>query len=228
MEGDLLLKGATVAGTAGEYPRPGKNCQGFTFESTRIVDPALDGQGQGVVSAVVVCWPHSLLPAGTSTVLALTVEPASLIEELPQVGEIIWRDGLRGEGPPVANCVTVDGNTRGFCSLTGARVTFRPGEPADFLRGDANGDGAVQISDAIFALHWLFLRGSRPGCRDAADANDDGAINISDAVWVLSALFSGGPPPPAPFPACGMDLTPDELGCAAAPCLEGPALGAMP
>ncbi|MFN0058337.1 MAG: hypothetical protein ACKVX7_07750 [Planctomycetota bacterium] len=81
-----------------------------------------------------------------------------------------------------------------------------------FVRGDANGDGVVQISDGIYSLNYLFAAG--PGeCLDALDANDDGAVQISDPIYVLEYLFSAGPLPLAPFPACGGDPTLDAIGC---------------
>ncbi len=81
-----------------------------------------------------------------------------------------------------------------------------------FPRGDANGDGVVNIADASFALNWLFLGGPDPSCQDAADSNDDGLANISDASYTLNYLFTGGPPPRDPGPdTCGEDPTDDEL-----------------
>jgi hypothetical protein len=83
-----------------------------------------------------------------------------------------------------------------------------------FLRGNSNGDVAVDISDAVYTLAFLFLGGPSPSCRDAADANDDGAIDISDAVYTLAFLFLGGPAPPPPGPTVpGPDPTEDALPC---------------
>ncbi|OQC19090.1 MAG: HYR domain protein [Planctomycetes bacterium ADurb.Bin069] len=83
---------------------------------------------------------------------------------------------------------------------------------AAFRRGDANDDGSVEISDAIFILTFLFARGKAPACFDAADVNDSAAgdfsgIDIADAVYLLAYLFGGGAPPADPFDACGYDLT---------------------
>jgi len=86
-----------------------------------------------------------------------------------------------------------------------------------FSRGDCNGDGQFNIADPIFVLGYLFSNGPAPGCEDACDANDDGQINIADAIRKLAALFSGGAPPPAPFPGCGPDPTPDAISCGAYP-----------
>jgi hypothetical protein len=92
--------------------------------------------------------------------------------------------------------------------------------PPRFRRADGNGDGKVDISDAVSMLGFLFLGGPAPLCPDAADANDDGEVDISDAVSTLNFLFLGGqvPPEPGPF-ACGDDPTPSQLGaCAATMC----------
>ncbi|MBI4603485.1 MAG: hypothetical protein HY721_16155 [Planctomycetes bacterium] len=82
-----------------------------------------------------------------------------------------------------------------------------------FLRGDANGDGKVDVSDPVYILAWLFLGGPAPACEDAADADDGGQVNITDAIHALGFLFLGGQPPPPPHPAPGLDPTWDGLGC---------------
>ena len=82
-----------------------------------------------------------------------------------------------------------------------------------FVRGDANGDGSIDITDAIFTLGFLFLGGGAPPCEDAADADDRGTLEITDAVYLLNFLFSGGPEPPPPHEVEGEDPTEDLLGC---------------
>ena len=44
---------------------------------------------------------------------------------------------------------------------------------------------------------------------DAADAKDDEAISLDDAIYILFHLFKQGPLPPAPYPECGIDTTPN-------------------
>ncbi|MCA8960722.1 MAG: VCBS repeat-containing protein [Planctomycetes bacterium] len=86
--------------------------------------------------------------------------------------------------------------------------------PTEWIRGDDNQDGAVDIADAISILTRLFTPGSSDTtCRDAADVNDDGGVDISDPITLLSTIFVSAPPPPPPFPDCGSDPTPDTLGC---------------
>ncbi|MBI4605987.1 MAG: hypothetical protein HY721_28820 [Planctomycetes bacterium] len=70
-----------------------------------------------------------------------------------------------------------------------------------WVRGDSNGDGTVDISDAVAVLGDLFLGVlARPACAEALDANADGRVDLSDAVFVLSFLFQGGADIPPPFP----------------------------
>ena len=85
---------------------------------------------------------------------------------------------------------------------------------AQFIRGDSNLDGQVDISDPVTLLGILFLGNDDPGCADAHDGNDSGEADISDAIYMLSYLFSGGRVPPAPFGECGCDETDtDNLDC---------------
>jgi hypothetical protein len=95
----------------------------------------------------------------------------------------------------------------------GALPPTDPSTPL-FIRGDANRDAAVDISDALFILLYLFQGPVESTCRDALDADDRQAIEITDAIYLLSFLFQGGPSPPAPYPAPGLDPTADDpLGC---------------
>ena len=84
------------------------------------------------------------------------------------------------------------------------------GDGTAFVRGDADDSGALNITDGIFILNFLFLGGPNPPCSDSADADDSGAINITDGIFVLNFLFLGGPPPGAPHPNCGLDPDRDD------------------
>jgi hypothetical protein len=89
------------------------------------------------------------------------------------------------------------------------------GLTSEFMRGDANADGARNVADAVAMLSYLFGNGRTPRCLDAADANDDGAIDVADPIKLLRHLFASGGPLPEPFEACGDDPTADDqLSCA--------------
>ena len=87
-----------------------------------------------------------------------------------------------------------------------------PGADSPFIRGDANRDNRVDISDPVFLLTALFLDGPYPVCWDAADANDDGFLDLSDAIKSLQVLFTGHTMPP-PYPDPGSDPSADHLPC---------------
>jgi hypothetical protein len=57
--------------------------------------------------------------------------------------------------------------------------------------GDANSDGIVDISDAVYVIKYLF-GGERRPCFNAADVNNDGQLDVSDAIQLLSKLFGPG------------------------------------
>jgi hypothetical protein len=117
--------------------------------------------------------------------------------------------------PPMHNLVMLgDSAVRPLLDHEGAGVDIRRG----FIRGDANKDDGVDISDSVFILNYLFQNGREPPCLDAADANNDTRIDISDAIWMLNYLFHGGPQPSEPFPQAGVDPSDDgrgSLGCLA-------------
>jgi hypothetical protein len=65
--------------------------------------------------------------------------------------------------------------------------------------GDANLDNAINISDAVFIIQYIFAGGVDPmDCFymfAMGDANGDRVVNISDAVYLIAYIFAGGSPP---------------------------------
>ncbi|MBI4603872.1 MAG: hypothetical protein HY721_18100, partial [Planctomycetes bacterium] len=94
-----------------------------------------------------------------------------------------------------------------------------PSPQGPFIRGDANLDVQINLSDSVYILNWLFQGGPPPGCYDAADANDNGVIDINDPDYLNKFLFQGGPIPKCPYccaptaSCCGKDPTGDGLPC---------------
>jgi hypothetical protein len=78
------------------------------------------------------------------------------------------------------------------------------------VRGDANSDEVLDLSDALSVLFYLFGGRAPPACVDALDADDKGSVNLTDALFILGYLFQGGPQPPQPYPAWGPDPTPGD------------------
>ena len=90
---------------------------------------------------------------------------------------------------------------------------------SDDGESDSNSDGAVDLSDGIFTLGYLFLGSDDPGCQAAADANGDGSVNISDPTYTLVFLFGGGAAHPEPS-ACGRSSSDGDMaqGCVTPSC----------
>lgn len=98
-------------------------------------------------------------------------------------------------------------------------ATFGETGVGPFSRGDANSDGAFDISDGIFVLGYLFLGNANPGCLAAADSNKDGGVNIADPTYTLIFLFGGGAGFPGPN-ACGLSTDEGDVaqGCETPAC----------
>ena len=90
-------------------------------------------------------------------------------------------------------------------------VDVEDGAPR-FIRGDANVDGIVDISDGVRVLGFLFLflPDGLVTCNAALDTDDSGTVNITDGIYVLNFLFLGGPHPAPPFPTCGVEPEPTD------------------
>ena len=84
-----------------------------------------------------------------------------------------------------------------------------------FVRGDADRNESVNLSDAVAILRYLFdAERAVPACLDAADVNDNGSVDISDAAYLTGFLFLQGSAPLPPFPNAGRDsVLIDELDC---------------
>jgi len=105
------------------------------------------------------------------------------------------------------------GCPRPLAAHPGDRSFSPSGEGGYFVRGDADQNGSIEITDAIFTLGYLFLGTEDPYCLDALDTDDNGQILLNDAVAGLNFLFSGSFKMPAPFPDEGVDPTADDLTC---------------
>jgi hypothetical protein len=128
-------------------------------------------------------------------------------------GAFEFAGSLRGSGGPVTNTVIPDGNLVLHPLAIGVRVI-----PATaFIRGDANGDGAVDLADSLAVLFHLFEGGAEV-CLEAANGNDDALVDLSDAVHILEHLFRSGPSIPPPWPDCGTDPGLASLGCDRSSC----------
>jgi hypothetical protein len=64
--------------------------------------------------------------------------------------------------------------------------------------GDADGNGIVNISDAVYLIAYIFGGGDPPDPLCNGDADGNNIVNISDAVYLIAYIFGGGDPPHCP------------------------------
>ena len=66
----------------------------------------------------------------------------------------------------------------------------------NYLCGDADGDGIVNIADVTYLIQYIFVDGSpAPSPLLAGDADNNAVVQISDAVYLIQYIFNGGPAP---------------------------------
>jgi agmatine deiminase len=65
----------------------------------------------------------------------------------------------------------------------------------NYVCGDANGDLAVNVSDAVSIINFVFVGGDAPDPYESGDVNCDGSVNVSDAVWIINYVFVEGNTP---------------------------------
>gem|GEM_PF-850975 len=69
-----------------------------------------------------------------------------------------------------------------------------------YLCGDADGSGEVDIDDAVFLINYIFAGGPAPDPVEVGDADCSGEIDIDDVTYLIAFIFSGGPEPCADCP----------------------------
>ena len=218
--------------------------------ATMLAGPALvaaDSLSQGLSANLVFCG-TSFLPAepdpGAPQNLAATPGDGeiSLSWDAPAAGGSftgysVWRDGAKLADVGLAPTTYIDGGlTNGTPYCYKVRATRGAIESADsnekcetpvgivldtFHRADSDGNGQLQLTDAVRILNVLFLGTGVIPCDDAADADDNGQLQLTDAVRILNVLFLGTgviPLPGPPADPCGVDPTDDTLACASYTC----------
>ncbi len=68
-------------------------------------------------------------------------------------------------------------------------------EKPSYIRGDANGDGIIDLEDVLYLISYLYKNGPAPDLFEAGDADCDGVLDIGDVLYLISYLYKGGPAP---------------------------------
>ena len=201
-------EGSSVAATNGG------SGAGFFFANVAPVLPAGASGGAFVGCVISLAPPFDAIPSGVGLELAIIEFDAA-----GAAGDSTTVDFSDMVGDPVvAVVITSDGATVDPDELVSGDITITPGMPSltEFVRGDGNDDGTVDVSDVVFIAKWAAGVGTAGTCDDAGDANDDGSLDIADPNFLIGYLFLGDPAPASPFGACGEDTT----GGTAASCVS--------
>ena len=187
-------------------------------EDFYALDTEVSG-GNGFIAAVILPPGNNapVLPIGTTRILDARYRVAADAVVEPSF-EITGRLSAEAGAPRVQLVVDVMGgeDSRSFAGST-LGVTFVEG----FVRGDADFDGRLTITDTVRILAFLFQGDQRSvDClaalnydgssgRGLPTAEDTADIQLDDAVRVVNFLFRRSmQPPAAPYPDCGQSETP--------------------
>jgi hypothetical protein len=121
----------------------------------------------------------------------------------PRAGEQIKWQVIAGGGTTNGSSTnyrmstTIGQTSVGLGSSTSYKINqgFQQSFGTTYLCGDADANGFVNISDAVYLIAYIFSGGPAPNPLDAGDVDCNGFISISDAVYLIAYIFSGGPTP---------------------------------
>lgn len=106
-------------------------------------------------------------------------------------------------------CSETDFAEMNHLDLVDMEITLNALINLEFVRGDCNDTGAVNIADPIWLINGYLAfpaQGPVGPCAEACDANNDDTINVADVSFLFSYLFLSGTAPSSPFPSCGTDV----------------------
>ena len=63
-------------------------------------------------------------------------------------------------------------------------------------RGNADGDGGINVADLIYLVDYIFFGGDTPPCPEEGNVDASGGLNVADLTYLVDYLFFNGPAPP--------------------------------
>ena len=64
-------------------------------------------------------------------------------------------------------------------------------EMGDYITGDANGDGTVDVVDVVTIVNYILDKPADNFNEQAADVNGDGTVDVADVVAVMNIILKG-------------------------------------
>ena len=116
-------------------------------------------------------------------------------------GNLMWE--LRYDGPvnlydfaldlqlDVVGNVYVTGGSFGV----GTSQDYATIKYAQYVCGDVDSSGAVNVADLTYLVDYLFFEGPPPPVLEAANVDGEGGVNVADLTYLVDYLFFEGPEP---------------------------------
>ena len=169
--------------TIGDYAFAGTSLQGkMTFVGLKTLgDYAL----YNATALTAVELPATTEHLGTRAMagMARLAELTSQAETPPTLGEVVWAGVSQSKIP----LLVPEGSTDLYRAANQWRQFLFPNQ---WLRGDVNNDGSVNISDINVIVSIILGAHVDSYTMQRADVNEDGTVNISDINTLLSIILS--------------------------------------
>jgi hypothetical protein len=112
-----------------------------------------------------------------------------------ETSEVLWKQPViettaTSESEPGEYEITVyDAEAQNY------EITYFKGkltiEKPDYISGDVNGDGLVNVTDIVATVNYIMEKPSDGFNKEAADLNGDGEVNVTDIVKMVTIIMSG-------------------------------------
>jgi len=103
---------------------------------------------------------------------------------------VLLADYLWGEDESDSGAQSLDSRAKTSASKADKPVVaISELQPVRTLRGDANGDGSVDLGDFIVMVQYILGYGDAPASMAGADINGDHAVNVLDLVLLANHLW---------------------------------------
>jgi hypothetical protein len=152
-------------------------------------------------------WPGSVrqtfdggyIVAGMTLTYESGSGPDSYVIKTDSEGDTLWTRNFGGayawdvQQTPDSNYVVVGGIAlNGLLDFYLLKISS---SPLATLRGDANGDEVINVSDVIYLVNYVLKGGPAPEPLKAGDPNCDLWIDLEDVIYLVRYLFLHGPEP---------------------------------
>ena len=88
-----------------------------------------------------------------------------------------------------------DGTYNGGGDMYAVKFSFRPPDQPNFICGDVDGSGVINILDVAALISYLYRGGQAPDPEWVGNANGEGGINILDVGYLVNFIYREGPDP---------------------------------